>query len=199
MAEDIVIQLGLFGGHRFYAGRPFSGLAMLLLLAGIIAVALVMPGYSGTLEPRLEKLIVYVLLATIAIWLLWTLLDALWLPSMVHDANVAAGIAAQREAVEGWEARVASPPNAAARVSSPNVAVRLAWQTVRISRLALRMASSRARMRSQYCDLPLTWSVKSTPPSRSSATIHVAPESTEIASWPSSAPRMRSPFRQPSS
>ncbi|GLQ57127.1 TM2 domain-containing protein [Devosia nitrariae] len=64
--------LGYVGAHRFYLGRPVSGLLMLVLSAVILVVSLVSFGVLGFL------------------WFLiglWWLIDALLIPGIVAGRN----------------------------------------------------------------------------------------------------------------
>jgi TM2 domain-containing membrane protein YozV len=64
--------LGYVGGHRFYLGRPVSGLVMLALSAVVLVLTFVSFGFLSFLW---------------AIVGLWWLIDALFIPGMAAGSN----------------------------------------------------------------------------------------------------------------
>ncbi|HEX8395663.1 MAG TPA: TM2 domain-containing protein [Longimicrobium sp.] len=71
LAYLIWFFLGSIGGHRFYAGRTGSGLAMLILCCASFVLTFVVVGLLG-----------FFVLG------IWVLVDALLIPGMIRDHNM---------------------------------------------------------------------------------------------------------------
>lgn len=78
MAFLLLFLFGWLGGHRFYLGKPLTGLVMLLWLP-----------LNGLLVSPLFSMLFDVHIGLIAIWalILWVIADAFFVPRMVRSYN----------------------------------------------------------------------------------------------------------------
>lgn len=82
--------LGGFGGHRFYLGRILSAFAMWVPFLGAMGIALTAQKGAETLAPDVQQIMAYAVLGLMAGWILWLIVDAFMIPSMVRRANAPA-------------------------------------------------------------------------------------------------------------
>ncbi|MEM7188091.1 MAG: TM2 domain-containing protein [Pseudomonadota bacterium] len=79
--------LGPIGGHRFYLDRPLSALAMCVLFLAPIATVYLMYENTGAIDPNLERLSVFVAIGSLTVLVLWLLVDATQIPTLLGKVN----------------------------------------------------------------------------------------------------------------